>query len=59
VRLGPLDDLTEVTAAQVRQVVDRLREAGQWAKGDPPILVVFDAGYDVTRLACTTVAVSR
>ncbi len=51
VRLGPLDDLTEVTAAQVRQVVDRLREAGQWAQGDPPILVVFDAGYDVTRLA--------
>jgi DDE superfamily endonuclease len=51
VRLGPLDDLTEVTAGQVRAVVDRLREAGQWAEGDPPILVVFDAGYDVTRLA--------
>jgi len=51
VRLGPLDDLTEVTAVQVPQVVDRLREAGQWAEGDPPILVVFDAGYDVTRLA--------
>jgi hypothetical protein len=51
VRLGPLDDLTEVTAAQVRQVVDRLRAAGQWAEGNPPILVVFDAGYDVTRLA--------
>jgi nucleotide-binding universal stress UspA family protein len=51
VRLGPLDDPTEVTAAQVRQVVDRLRAAGQWAPGDPPIVVVFDAGYDVTRLA--------
>jgi hypothetical protein len=51
VRLGPLDDLTEVTAAQVRQVVQRLRDAGQWREGDPPILVVFDAGYDVTRLA--------
>jgi hypothetical protein len=50
VRLGPLDDLTEVSAAQVRQVVARLRAAGQWAEGDPPILVVFDAGYDVTRL---------
>jgi hypothetical protein len=51
VRLEPLDDVTEVTATQVRQVVDRLREAGQWREGDPPILVVFDAGYDVTRLA--------
>ncbi|MGW7614126.1 transposase [Streptomyces sp. NPDC054766] len=24
--------------------------AGQWHIGDPPVLVVFDAGYDVTRL---------
>jgi hypothetical protein len=51
VRLGPLDDLTEVTAGQVRHVVDRLRQAGQWAEGDPPILVMFDAGYDIVRLA--------
>lgn len=51
VRLRPVDDLTEVTAAQVRQVVHRLGEAGQWRPGDPPILVVFDAGYDLTRLA--------
>ena len=52
VRLGPDDDETEVTAAQVREVVTRLIEAGHWREGDPPILVVFDAGYDVTRLAC-------
>ena len=51
VRLEPLDDLTQVTAGQVREVVDRLREAGQWRDGDPPILVVFDAGYDIVRLA--------
>jgi hypothetical protein len=51
VRLGPLDDVTEVTAGQVRQVVDRLCQAGQWAEGDPPVVVVFDAGYDVVRLA--------
>ena len=51
VRMGPLDDPTLVTAGQVREVVGRLREAGQWAEGDPPILVVFDAGYDLTRLA--------
>jgi hypothetical protein len=51
VRLGPDDDETEVTAAQVRDVVARLIEAGHWHEGDPAILVVFDAGYDVTRLA--------
>ena len=51
VRLGPDDDETDVTAAQVRDVVGRLAEAGQWAEGDPDVLVVFDAGYDVTRLA--------
>ncbi len=51
VRPGPDDDETEVTASQVREVVTRLIEAGQHKDGDPPILVVFDAGYDVTRLA--------
>ena len=51
VRLGPDDDETEVTAAQVREVVTRLIAAGHWREGDPAILVVFDAGYDVTRLA--------
>jgi DDE superfamily endonuclease len=51
VRLGPDDDLTEVTAAQVRDVVARLAAAGQWREGDPVILIVFDAGYDITRLA--------
>jgi hypothetical protein len=50
-RVEPADDLTVVTAAQVREVVDRLREAGRWCEGDPRILVVFDAGYDITRLA--------
>nr|WTB28729.1 transposase [Streptomyces sp. NBC_00830] len=51
VRLGPCDDETTVTAAQVRDVVERLCAAGQWEEGDLPVLVVFDAGYDVTRLA--------
>src|SRR5947208_15251285 len=51
VRLGPGDDETEVTAAQVREVVTRLAAAGHWREGDLPVLVVFDAGYDVTRLA--------
>src|SRR5262249_5004881 len=52
VRLGPDDDETQVTAGQVRDVVTRLIEAGHWAAGDPAILVVFDAGYDVPRPAC-------
>src|SRR5690348_1703783 len=51
VRLGPGDDQTEVTAGQVREVITRLIEAGHWREGDLPVLVVFDAGYDVTRLA--------
>ena len=51
VRLGPADDATAVTAAQVREVVTRLAQAGHWRDGDPGIVVVFDAGYDLTRLA--------
>jgi hypothetical protein len=51
VRLGPDDDEAEVTAAQVRELAARLAGAGHWRQGDPPILVIFDAGYDVTRLA--------
>jgi hypothetical protein len=51
VRLGPDDDEAEITAAQVRDVVTRLIEAGRWREGDPRILVIFDADYDVPRLA--------
>jgi DDE superfamily endonuclease len=50
-RLGPDDDDIAVTAAQVRDVITRLIAAGHWREGDPAILVIFDAGYDVTRLA--------
>ena len=51
VRLGPADDATAVTAAQVRDVVMRITDAGHWRDGDPDILAVFDSGYDLTRLA--------
>jgi hypothetical protein len=51
VRLGPADDATAVTAAQLRAVIDRLIAAGHWCPGDPQILIVTDAGYDITRLA--------
>jgi hypothetical protein len=40
-----------VTATQLRDVADRIIDAGHWQQGDPPILIVADAGYDVTRLA--------
>jgi DDE superfamily endonuclease len=51
VRLGPDDDAIAVTAAQVREVITRLIGAGHWHRGDPAILVIFDAGYDVPRLS--------
>jgi len=51
VRLGPADDLTAVTAAQVREVVQRIIAAGHWRQGDPPVMVIFDAGYEPARLA--------
>jgi hypothetical protein len=50
-RIGPHDDVTAVTAAQLRQVVRRLWIAGHWHAGDPPILIVTDSGYDIVRLA--------
>lgn len=51
VRLGPVDDVAEVTAAQVRRVVTDLIEMGRWHAGDRDILIVFDAGYDAPRMA--------
>jgi hypothetical protein len=51
VRLGPADDATAITAAQLRGVVERLIAAGQWSSGDADMLIVTDAGYDITRLA--------
>jgi hypothetical protein len=40
-----------VTAAQVRNVVARLVAVVRRKPGDPDIIVVFDAGYEPTRLA--------
>jgi hypothetical protein len=50
-RLRPGDDATVVTAGQVRDVLERLEQAGHWTKCDPPVLLVCDAGYDLPRLA--------
>ncbi len=51
VRLGPANDATAITAAQLRGVVERLITEGRWQTGNPDIVIVSDAGYDVTRLA--------
>jgi hypothetical protein len=51
VRLGPTDEATAVTAAQLREVIDRLRAAGHWRPDDPDMWIVLDSGYDLARLA--------
>ncbi|WP_435848877.1 transposase [Streptomyces lavendulae] len=51
VRLGPADDATLVTAAQLREVVKRLVIAGHWKPGDPEILIVMDSGDDIAYLS--------
>ncbi|MDH6580828.1 NF041680 family putative transposase [Kitasatospora sp. MAP5-34] len=51
VRLGPEDDVAEITAIQVRRVVEDLVTGGRWREGEPDVLVVFDAGYDAPRMA--------
>lgn len=50
-RLALGDDAATVTAGQMRELVERLMAAGQWKDGDPDVLIVVDAGYDVPRLA--------
>jgi hypothetical protein len=50
-RLSPGADAATVTATQLRGLLNRLVEAGQWRPGDPDVLVVADAGYDGPRLA--------
>ncbi|SPL88120.1 unnamed protein product [[Actinomadura] parvosata subsp. kistnae] len=50
-RLDAEADVAAVPAVQVRDLVMRLVEARQWRPGDPDILLVFDAGYDLPRLA--------
>lgn len=49
-RLRPGEDVIAATCTQVCELVERLVQAGQWCEGDPPILLIFDAGYDLARL---------
>jgi hypothetical protein len=53
-RLVPGDDAATVTARQMRELIARLLAAGQWKDGDPDVLIVVDAGYDVPRLASSS-----
>nr|WP_221382889.1 NF041680 family putative transposase [Actinoplanes polyasparticus] len=50
-RLQPGDDAATVTADQLRDVVQRLIDAGHWQPGQADIWIVADAGYDGPRLA--------
>ena len=45
VRLRRDDDATEVTAAQIRDLIGRLRAAGHLRAGDPNVLIAVDSGY--------------
>lgn len=51
VRLLPGADVAAVTVGQLREVVERLIAAGHRQDGDPPILLVLDAGYEAPRIA--------
>lgn len=51
VRLGPADQATAVTAAQLHGVMERLVQAQQWRAGGPEIWIVMDSGYDVACLS--------
>jgi hypothetical protein len=51
VRLGPADDETAVTAAQIREVAGRLVAAGHWKDGDPDMIITLDAGNNSAGLA--------
>src|SRR5262245_25949261 len=37
--------------ARAIPVIGRLIEAGQWTPGDPDVLIICDAGYNLARLA--------
>jgi hypothetical protein len=50
-RVRPVDDHTDLAAAQLRTVVDTLITAGHWQTGDPEIWIIGDSGYDGSRLA--------
>lgn len=42
-RLAPGDDAATLTAGQLRDVVQRLIDAGRWQPGDPDMWIVADA----------------
>lgn len=50
-RVHPDDNHTDISAAQLRTVIDALIAAGHWREGDLEIWVVGDSGYDGSRLA--------
>ncbi|GAA2279156.1 MULTISPECIES: transposase [Kitasatospora] len=49
-RLEPGTDTAAVTSRQLREALRFIINAGHWTAGDPPVLVVADAGHDGPRL---------
>ena len=50
-RLGPAEQETAMTATQLRHVIEGIISAGHWHAGDAPIVVLFDAGYNIARIS--------
>ena len=49
-RLLPGDDDTQVTVAQIRDLLDGLEAAGRWKPGGPPPLICLDSGNSSTAI---------
>jgi DDE superfamily endonuclease len=50
-RIRPSEDPTALTLTQVNDLLADLAATAAYKEGDPPPLVIFDAGYDATALA--------
>jgi len=50
-RLRPGEDHAGATVAQVTDLLAGLAATGKWRPGDPPPLVMFDAGYPATGIS--------
>ena len=51
-RLRPGEDHADATVQQITDLLGDLAATGQWRAGDPPPLVMLDAGYPATDISC-------
>ena len=50
-RLRPGEDHADATVAQISDLLADLAATGKWKPGDPPPLVMLDAGYPATDIS--------